>query len=284
MSIKRNLIHLSLCALLPFSAGALHAQFTFTTNDEQITITGYTGTGGAVTIPSATNGYPVVGIGQDAFLNAEVASVTIPDSVTSIGYGAFGMCSSLATVIIPNSVTNIAAYAFFRCASLVSVTIPNGVTVLRDEVFGLCYGLATVTIPGSVTNIQIGAFEDCTSLSALYFLGNAPTPAINSFIGVSGVTVYYLAGTSGWGATFAGFPTKMFGAPLQISGAGVQADQFGFTFAGTSNQVLVIEACTNLVNANWEPIQTNTPTGSQSNFSDSQWRSYTSRFYRLRSQ
>ncbi len=113
------------------------AQFTVTNNDGEITITGYTGGGGAVSIPAMIDGLPVVAIGKDAFSFTEVSSVTIPDSVTSIGYEAFGTCTNLSSVTLPNSITDIAQYSFFECSALENVTIPNGVTIMRDEVFGL---------------------------------------------------------------------------------------------------------------------------------------------------
>ena len=121
------------------------AQFTFTTNNGAITITGYTGPGGNVTIPDTTNGWPVATIGAYAFSNqTTVTSVTIPNSVTSIG-----------------------SYAF----------------------------------------------SDCVNLHQAYFQGDAPTVnggdgGLDStvFQGESGM-VYYMPGTTGWGATFGGWPT-----------------------------------------------------------------------------
>jgi hypothetical protein len=284
MNIKRGLVQLIMeGSLLLACPGLAPAQFTFMTNDDALTITGYTGAGGAVTIPSSTNGYPVTSIGQDAFFAAALTSVTIPNSVSNIGYEAFGDCESLTSVVMPEIVTNIGQYGFFKCTSLAAVTIPSGVSLVRVEAFGLCSSLATVTIPASVTNIQEGAFEDCTSLTKLYFLGNGFTPAMESFIGVTGATVYYLPGTTGWGATFAGFPAVLSYPALQISGAGIQTNEFGFSFSGTNDQVIVVEACTDLVNANWQPLQTNALSGTTFNFFDSQWSVYPRRFYRLRS-
>ncbi len=71
---------------------------------------------------------------------------------------------------------------------------------------------------------------------------------------------------------------------MQISDTnfGVQTNQFGFTITGTSNLVIVVEACTNLVNAVWIPLATNTLTGGSSYFSDPKWTNYPWRFYRLR--
>lgn len=79
------------------------AQFAYTTNaDNTITITGYTGSGGDVTIPGTINGYRVTAIGDNAFyLRTNLTSVTIPASVTSIGGhdvflgGAFSGCTNL---------------------------------------------------------------------------------------------------------------------------------------------------------------------------------------------
>src|ERR1039458_4732695 len=68
----------------------VEGQFILTTNNGTITIKGYTGSGGAVDIPSTTNGLPVTSIGNNAFAASfRLSSVTIPDSVTNIGSEAF---------------------------------------------------------------------------------------------------------------------------------------------------------------------------------------------------
>jgi len=98
MKIKKNLIQLCLlcAAMLPAVA---QAQFTFTTNNGAITITGYTGSGGAVVIPGATNGYPVSAIADYAFYgNSTLTNLTIPSSVTNIGSSAFASCPNLLGV------------------------------------------------------------------------------------------------------------------------------------------------------------------------------------------
>jgi BspA type Leucine rich repeat region (6 copies) len=90
VKIRQNLVQaFLLCAVLLMLPAVAQAQFTFTTNNGAITITGYTGPGGAVTIPSTTNGMSVTSIGNSAFNQCNsLTSVTIPDSVTSIGAGA----------------------------------------------------------------------------------------------------------------------------------------------------------------------------------------------------
>jgi len=118
-----------LSLLLLALPAALQAQFIYTINHGIITITGYTGPGDAVSIPSTINGLPVTSIGDYAFeFWSSLTSVTIPNSVTNIGQEAFQACTSLASVTIGNSVTSIGDAAFGSCASLISVTIPNSVT------------------------------------------------------------------------------------------------------------------------------------------------------------
>jgi Bacterial Ig-like domain len=68
-----------------------------------------------------------------------------------------------------------------------------------------------------------------------------------------------------------------------VSGVGVRTNRFGFTITGTSNLVIVVEACTNVAHPTWSPVGTNTLTGGSSYFSDPQWTNYPRRFYRLRS-
>ena len=100
------------------------------------------------------------------------AAYAIPDSVTSIGAGAFGGCTSLTSVTIPDSVTSIGGIAFGNCKSLTSVTIPDSVTSIGGGAFQGCISLTSVTIPDSVTSIGDGAFASCTSLTDVYYAGS----------------------------------------------------------------------------------------------------------------
>ena len=78
-----------------------------------------------------------------------------------IGASAFEGCWDLTSVTIPNSVTSIGDYAFSGCDGLTSVTIPNSVTEIGDYAFSGCTGLTSITIPNSVTEIGSGAFYKC---------------------------------------------------------------------------------------------------------------------------
>ena len=96
-----------------------------------------------------------------------LSDIVIPDSVTSIGIGAFFNCSFLSNIVIPDSVTSIGGAAFFTCGSLSSIVIPDSVTSIGRNVFQGCSSLSEIVIPDSVTSIGIGAFGGCTSLQYL---------------------------------------------------------------------------------------------------------------------
>ncbi|HXR03818.1 MAG TPA: leucine-rich repeat domain-containing protein [Verrucomicrobiae bacterium] len=231
--------------------------YVCTPTSNSITINGYNGFDGSITIPDVINGLPVTTIASGAFDNP----------------GGLG----LTNIIMGANVTTIGNYAFASCYSLTSLTIPN-----------------------SVTSIGSGAFAFCDKLKSVYFQGNAPNADSSVFFHWSifppiyepppPTTVYYLPGTTGWGTTFGGCPTVLWNPQAQTSDGsfGVRTNRFGFNITGTSNLVIVVEACTNISDPAWTPISTNTlntfiGTNGTSYFSDPLWTNYPSRFYHLRS-
>lgn len=108
--------------------------FKFTPDNTAVIVTRYNGTAADVTIPSRYKGKPVTMIDHAAFFNSVVTSVTIPDSVTSIGDDAFVNCPQLTNISIPNSVTYIGFSAFAHCTSLMTVTYPGSKTQWDDNI------------------------------------------------------------------------------------------------------------------------------------------------------
>ena len=142
---------------------------------------------GAITIPSQIDGKPVTSIGRYAFRYCiDLTSITIPNSVTSIGSSAFENCS-LTSITIPDSVTSIGAAAFQYCVSLTSVTIGNGVTSIGDSAFGGC-SLTSITIPDSVTSIGNYAFKHCSSLTSITIPDSVTSIGSGAFEGCSSLT------------------------------------------------------------------------------------------------
>ncbi|MBR1752743.1 MAG: leucine-rich repeat domain-containing protein, partial [Ruminococcus sp.] len=117
----------------------------------------------SITIPNS-----VTSIGEYAFSDCtSLTSITIPNSVTSIGEAAFFYCRSLKSITIPDSVTSIGVWAFAYCTSLTSITIPDSVTSIGEYAFSRCTSLESITIPNSVTSIGAYAFNHCTSLTSI---------------------------------------------------------------------------------------------------------------------
>ena len=96
-----------------------------------------------------------------------LTSVTIPNSVTSIGNSAFRDCSGLISIIIPNSVRSIDVSAFNNCIGLTSLTFGNSVTSIGGSAFYNCSGLTSVSIPNTVTSIGGQAFGGCSGLEEM---------------------------------------------------------------------------------------------------------------------
>jgi hypothetical protein len=301
---------LMLCA----APATVQGQFTYTTNGSTITLTGYSGNYGPVVISNF-----VTSIGDSThypfYANMNVTGVTIPGSVTSIGYAAFYGCPNLAKATLGNGLAGIGDYAFYNNVSLLNITIPasvtnfgndsfasctsltnatfaSGLAAIGEAAFAACASLTSVTIPGSVTSIGEDAFADCSSLTSVYFTGNAPAADTTVFailngngyqIGYDAATAYYLPGTTGWSSPFAGIPAVLWNPAIQAGGAGfgVKTNHFGFYITNSANLTVVVQACTNLANPVWTSLQTVTLAGGAYYFSEPLKTNISSRFYGL---
>ena len=179
--------------------------YEYTVENDQATIIGVTSIpSGEIIIPDTLGGYPVTGIADFVFDHCDaITSVTIPDSVQTIGWSAFGSCTGLTTLTLGSGLTTIAGGAFSGCESLQSVTIPASVfSIVTDAFFG-CSSLTGIwveegnatyssdeqgvlfdkektilkqapgaladgySIPETVTKIATHAFYSCTNLTAI---------------------------------------------------------------------------------------------------------------------
>ena len=123
-------------------------------------------------IPASLKSVTVTGgnILYGAFYNCSgLTSITIPDSVTSIGRSAFYNCSGLTSITIPDGVTSIGSSAFYGCSGLTSIVIPDGVTSIGSNAFYGCSGLTSITVPfvgsGGSSNTHFGYIFGAQSYS-----------------------------------------------------------------------------------------------------------------------
>ena len=142
----------------------------------------------------------------------KLVSVSIGNSVASIGDYAFGNCTSLGSVTMGDSVTTIGAYAFYGCTALTGFTFTDKTAFIGESAFEGCSALTSVTLPQSVTSIGNHAFKGCTLLTSLTINGLPDSIA-------EGSEIFYSAGTSDTGikVKFGGSVTEIPTYLFQVS-------------------------------------------------------------------
>lgn len=126
-------------------------------------------------------------ISKYAFYYRNFTAVSIPNSVSEIGYGAFSNCAKITSVIIPDSVITLGSYAFMNCKALNKLQISKAITRISDYAFSGCTSLATVVIPDSVKEIYPNAFDGCTALNEITIPKNVTSISAYAFWNCKGL-------------------------------------------------------------------------------------------------
>ena len=157
----------------------------------------------SVTIPQS-----VTSIGKDAFAQCRaLQSLTIDDAATSIGDWAFCECYKLTTLSLGENITTIGDYAFEDCRILNNVTIPQSVTSIGKHAFEFCYKMDSLTIKDAATSIGEYAFCDCQKLETLSLGKNITTIGDDAFRGCYDLECIMLpAGLASFGDCLRGCP------------------------------------------------------------------------------
>lgn len=127
-----------------------------------------------------------------------ILTISIANTITSIGNYAFAQCRRIISVSIGTGVTSIGSYAFSGCTLLSGVTTPNGVTTIGEAAFYNCSNLSYVSIPSSVTSLGSQAFYGCTKLTSISIPNSVTKLGTYTLSGSGIVDIYvYWTTTSG---------------------------------------------------------------------------------------
>ena len=121
-------------------------------------------------------------IADGSFANCSALNhVTIPDNVTKIGTSAFCLCNALSDITLGRSLTTIGDFAFKNCDSLDTIQLPSNLKKIGDEAFRECDILKSITLQDSVTDIGESAFSTCPELESITIPENVTTIKSGTF-------------------------------------------------------------------------------------------------------
>ncbi len=143
-------------------------EYTMAEDNVHAIITGYLGSGGAVTIPDVIDGHPVISIGASAFERcATIESIVISNGIESIAASAFAYCPNLTDITFPTSINIIGNDAFYQCAMLQSVSFSEGLEEIGTYAFSQCSSIKYIVLPESLSALGVSAFNGCVSLESI---------------------------------------------------------------------------------------------------------------------
>ncbi len=164
----------------------------FVTENNTVTITGWSGDKTEVIIPKEIEGLAVTQIGMNAFFEKEIISISIPEGVTDIGACAFSDCENLLKIELPDSVSGIGWYAFRNCGSLSEIFLPENLTWLGGAAFANCRALTAINIPKGLTYLDELTFSGCTGLKSIDVPEGVTQIRASVFSGCEGLTTVHL--------------------------------------------------------------------------------------------
>lgn len=151
---------------------------------------GYTGSNGSIVVPDGVKQIPDCSHPTHAIISRrDITGVTLPSGLTRIGNYAFAFCGADngCTINLPDSITSI-GYGAFLDSGLTSVTLPKGITGIEERTFSGCKRLKSATIPDNVLKLGAHAFHDCVSLQSVKVPGSIGTVSTSAFENCSSMT------------------------------------------------------------------------------------------------
>lgn len=148
----------------------------------------------ALTTVTFAEGSQLKSIGRAAFYGTEHAyprfkEIKIPDSVETIGNGAFYDCRDLERITLPSALQTLSTVTFYDCTALSEVTFPASLKTIESSAFSGCRNLSEVELPASLKAIQSSVFHRCSALKTVSYDGSLEQwndiTANNGFLGDS---------------------------------------------------------------------------------------------------
>lgn len=122
-----------------------------------------------ITSVTISSGITHIGANSFNYYYTNIETVSIPDSVTSIGQYAFYYCINLTTADLSDNIIEIDDYAFYYCQKLKIPNFPHNIEKIGEAAFQCCLEITELTIPDSVTSIGPRAFCTCQNMETLNF-------------------------------------------------------------------------------------------------------------------
>lgn len=197
-----------------------------------------TSAAGNLIVPEELAGLPVQEIADAAFASCDLlTSLSLPDSLTTIGSDAFALCTSLKAIELSSNLQSLGSGAFSQCRALTSIRLPDSLTSIQHSTFRGCSTLSLIVLPAGLTSVSTEAFREClalqsitfpeslvsirhqvfsgsTALTEVIFDGAAPSPGDQPFQNVNASAVVkaypeHIASFGGAGATWEGLPVQL---------------------------------------------------------------------------
>lgn len=136
---------------------------------------------GSITSITAEDLVGVVSIRNNAFRGlSNLVNIEFPDTLTTIGAGAFYECQNLESrIVIPGGNTTIGNYTFYRCFKVPEIVVSEGVSSLGYGAIQECTTITSITLPSTMASIGGNALYGCSALTGITILATTP-PTLES--------------------------------------------------------------------------------------------------------
>lgn len=196
-----------------------------------------------------SNNHVLTTVGDNSFVESAMTTLTLPDTVSTIGYQAFAISNDLKAVNLPSSLTSLGANAFIYSKDLTTVTVPAGLQVIPSQAFASCPSLTTVNFPtnSQLTTIGAAAFIYDAELTGFAFPDSLETIGNQAFLGnTSLATVAFGPSLQTIGSQAFMYDTGIKSADFTKATALVNIDDYAFEYDNLTGDLVLPNSLKNI--------------------------------------